>query len=40
MKRRKCPVCNSERIAVTGKSFYCLKCGFINKKVIVDRRKK
>lgn len=28
---KKCPVCNSKRISVSGDVFYCKKCGYINK---------
>ena len=27
---QKCPHCNSSRVVVIGKSFYCRKCGYVN----------
>ena len=40
IKRRKCPACGSTKIQVSGNTFYCKKCGFINREVIIERRKK
>ena len=37
---KSCPNCNSKKIAVTGTTFYCLKCGFLNKEVTIQIRKK
>jgi len=40
MRPQKCPNCHSTKIQVSGNTFYCKKCGFINREVIIERRKK
>jgi len=41
MRPKACPVCKSKRIEVMGTTFYCKRCGFINKeiRVIIRHRK-
>ena len=39
MKPKKCPVCNSTKIEIVGSTFYCRKCGYLNKEYPEVRKK-
>ena len=40
MRPKKCVVCGSTRIEVSGNTFVCKKCGFVNKEVVIRGIKK